>query len=640
MFAQQTSIKNISVDASLPSNLIYEVVQDKIGYLWIATEKGLLMFDGDDFTQINQLKTTTLLVQNSIIYAGLENGLFIKNKSKEQFIKSKKVVKIVSFDDEIFVATTEGLYNLKQNNLQPIKINTTIDFSVINDLIFCKNAIYIASNKGLWIVDNLLKPTTINRIITKNIISLEKFQEKVIAATLQNGLFLIAGNAIEKEISTLKNITVVKKLKNEIWVTSKTDGIEVFVLPSFTFKQKINKYNSLPTNAINNVFKDNQNTTWLATNDGLYKINAINFLIEPNLKPTIYFEKLQVNHQNRDAVLFDKNVKFLHADNNISITFKSVDISNPKKIRYRYQLADGFSPWSKNNTVQFANLSADNYKFQVQSKIANRKSAIKSFSFTVDAPFYKKAWFIFTVIISLLLIGYFSLDYYLRQLNKSHEKRIDTLKLQNRLLSLEQKALQLQMNPHFIFNVLNGIKALGNAGKINDLNSTISKFSVLLRGILQNSRKEEITLHEEIHLLKNYIELEQRMSSKNFTYSIHKSLNNMDANEILIPTMLLQPFVENCVQHAFQNNTLGQMTINFEVKHHFLNCTVIDNGIGILESKRRKENSNHTSVALKVSKERLHILSPKSAFSVKEIVTENEIKGTEVSFKIPLKTDY
>jgi sensor histidine kinase YesM len=207
-------------------------------------------------------------------------------------------------------------------------------------------------------------------------------------------------------------------------------------------------------------------------------------------------------------------------------------------------------------------------------------------------------------------------------------------------LSLEQKALQLQMNPHFIFNVLNGIKALGNSGKIEELNTTISKFSVLLRGILHNSRKEEITLREEISLLKNYIELEQRMSSKSFAYTIHTNLNNIDADEILIPTMLLQPFAENCVQHAFQNATLGEMFISFEVKHHFLYCLIIDNGIGIHESKRRKENLNHNSVALKVSKERMQILSDKSSFSIDEIVKENKIKGTKVSFRIPLKTDY
>jgi two-component system sensor histidine kinase LytS len=638
--AQQTNIKNMSVDDGLPSSLIYDLQQDEIGYLWIATEKGLVKFDGDDFEQVNQLKTTNILVKNNVLYAGLENGLFIKNKSKEQFYESKKVLKIVSIKNEIFVGTEEGIYHLKETYLQPLKINTTLDFSIINDLIFCKNSIYIASNKGLWKIDDLLNPKNTERILKENSVSLEKFQNKIIAATLQNGLYFINGNAIDKQITTLEHISSVKKLKNEIWVTSKTDGIEVFVLPSFSFKQKINKYNSLKTNSIYAVFKDKMRANWIATNEGLYKISFANQSNELNRKPTIHFENLQVNHQNIDSVLFDKNVKFLNTDNNISITFKTVDLSNPKKIKYRHKLVDGFSPWSKNNTVQFPNLAAGSYTFQVQSKIEEKKSITESFSFIIDAPFYQKAWFIFAVIISLLLISYFSLDYYLRQLNKRHKERLDVLKMQNRLLSLEQKALQLQMNPHFIFNVLNGIKALGNSGKIEELNATISKFSVLLRGILHNSRKEEITLQEEISLLKNYIELAQRMSSKSFTFTIVANLDNTDADEILIPTMLVQPFVENCVQHAFKDTTLGEVSISFEVKHHFLYCSIIDNGNGIHEAKKRKGNSNHNSVSLKVSKERLHILSPKSSFFIDEIVTENKIRGTKVSFRIPLKTDY
>ena len=162
----------------------------------------------------------------------------------------------------------------------------------------------------------------------------------------------------------------------------------------------------------------------------------------------------------------------------------------------------------------------------------------------------------------------------------------------------------------------------------------------MLRGILNNSRKEEITLQEEINILRNYIELEQRMSSKTFTYTIHTDLKNIDPEEILIPTMLIQPFVENSIEHAFQKNKLGNIIINFTIQHHYLHCSIVDNGIGIHQSKKQKKHKSHKSVALKVSKERLNILSLKSNLSINEIKQDNEIKGTKVSFKIPLKTDF
>jgi two-component system sensor histidine kinase LytS len=637
-YAQQ-NIKNISVDDGLPSNTIFDIQQDKIGYLLIATNKGLVQFDGDDFTQINKLNTHTIFVKDDAIYAGSENGLFIKNKSKEQFIKGKRVLKILLKDDELFLGTQEGVYHLKNTILEPVKINSIVDFSIINDIIFHQNTFYIASNKGLWQIDDLQNPKNIFRISTDHIVSLLAFQDNIVAGTSQNGLLLVNDTSIEKEILTLENISSIKKLKNELWVTSKTNGLEIFVLPSFSFKQKINKYNALATNTIYSVFNDRQKSTFIASDKGIYtlKNDAEN---QSFFKPTIYFENLQVNHQNVDSLFLDKKVNFSNSENNISITFKTVHLSNPKKVLYRYKLTNNFSPWSRNNTIQFPNLNAGKYSFEVQSKIDNNESDIISFSFKIDAPFYKQVWFIFAVVISFLLIGYFYLDFYIKNINKKHKERLDSLKLKNRLLSLEQKSLQLQMNPHFIFNVLNGIKALGNTNKIDELNATISKFSILLRGILNNSRTEEITLQEEITLLKNYIELEQRMSSKTFTYTITSNLNNIDPDEILIPTMLLQPFVENCVQHAFQKNDLGAIQINFKVEHGFLLCSIIDNGIGIHQSKKRKSTTKHKSVALSVAKERLHILSYKSNFKIDEIIEDTKIKGTKVSFRIPLKTDY
>jgi hypothetical protein len=457
-----------------------------------------------------------------------------------------------------------------------------------------------------------------------------------------NGIQLIDNNStVEQTIETLDNISSLAKLKNEIWVTSETDGIEVLVLPSFSFKQKINKYNSLGTNQIKNVLRDTQNTKWVSSSKGIYKLNSSSNSASNINKPKIYFESLLVNNQNVDSLLGTDNlIKFSPEQHNISIQFKSIDISNPRNIEYRFKLDTEFSSWSKNNLVQFANLNPGKYNFQVQSRNNENESTIENLSFTIDSPFYKKAWFLFSVIISLLLIAYFSLDLYIKQIHKKHQKKIRKLKLQNHLLSLEQKALQLQMNPHFIFNVLNGIKALGNSGKTDELNSTISKFSVLLRGILNNSRKEEITLKEEINLLKNYIELEQRMSSKAFTYQIITNLNNIDSDEILIPSMLIQPFIENCIQHAFESNKVGSISIEFKIEYGFLLCSIIDNGIGYSTAQKGKNNSNHKSVALDVSKERLNAISNKSSFSIKEVIKDKRIQGTEVSFKIPLKTDF
>ena len=195
------------------------------------------------------------------------------------------------------------------------------------------------------------------------------------------------------------------------------------------------------------------------------------------------------------------------------------------------------------------------------------------------------------------------------------------------------------MNPHFIFNVLNGIKALGNSGNTKELNETVSQFATLLRAILNNSREEEISLSQEISTLKNYVELEQKMSSNAFQYVFNTNTNNIDLEEILIPPMLIQPFIENAIKHGFKGKSeTGQIIIDFTVKNNYLHCAIVDNGIGYNHSK--KSTKNHKSLALKVTQERIKNLSKYSSFDISELQEQNQITGTKVEFKIPLKTDY
>lgn len=638
--AQEYTIKNFTIKDGLPSNIIFDIKQDKIGYLWIATEKGLVKYDGHDFTQITKQKTTTLFIDNQNVYAGVENGLFIKSNTDEKFLKSKKIQKIIRFKDEIIIGTIQGIYLYKNNKLQPLKINSAIDSSSINDIIIENSNIIICSSNGLFkSLKNLIK-NNLKKIFKGNFLHIEKSYNNYITVGNGNIVSVVKGDSISKKISTLSDISSMKKIKNELWITSNSNGIEIFSLPSFSFKQKINKYNSLSTNTIFNVFKDRQNTIYLASNKGFYTLQKTPFKSLLNNNPVIHFENFQVNYKNVDSLLNSKKLKLSDNERNLAFSFKTINITNPKKIKYRYALNGNFSSWSTNNTVQFPKLNPGKYNFEVQSKIGNKKSLIKSFSFTIDAPFYKQAWFVFLVIIIFLIISYISVHYYIKKIELKSDKKISKLKLENRLLSLEQKALQLQMNPHFIFNVLNGIKALGNNGNKKDLNNTISQFSVLLRGILNNSRKEEITLAEEIKLLKNYIELEQRISSKSFSYNITTNLNNIDAEEILIPTMLIQPFVENCIQHAFEKSYLGEINISFNVKYRFLYCNIIDNGIGIHHSMNKKTSTNHKSVALGIARERLFAINSKSCFKIDEIIENKITRGTKVSFRIPLKTDY
>ncbi|WP_166382027.1 histidine kinase [Polaribacter sp. 11A2H] len=635
--SQNLNLQNFSISDGLPSTTINDINQDEIGYLWIATDKGYSKFDGVNFTNYKQEKVSCIFIEKDKIYIGLKNGLLVLQNNTSTFFECKEILKIRSIHNKIILATLQGVCELKENYIQPLEINTQIDFSIINDIISKNNTIYIASIKGLWSLDKLYKPLKADKIIQENTTSLLLNNNYLIAATATNKLKIFNENTIIKSISTLEKISSIRKLNDEIWVTSNKNGIDVLEANTYIFKRKINKYNTAISSQVNTVFKDKQKSIWVGSiNNGLYKYSTE----IPTINPKVFIESVAVNYKLIDS-LNQTKLALKPNENNISFSFKTIDLKNPKNIEYRYLLNNDFTPWSSQNKVDFANLKAGNYQFVVQSKEGSLLSKKITFSFFIETPIYQKAWFIILCGAILCLLLALFVELYTRKLNKKNQQKMDTLKVKNHLLTLEQKALQLQMNPHFIFNVLNGIKALGNSGNSKELNKTISQFSVLLRSVLNNSRLEEISLQDEIDTLKNYLDLEQNMNSKSFEYHIETSLNNIDAEEILIPPMLLQPFVENCIKHAFQpNKTDAKIKLLFEVRNRFLHFTIEDNGIGFHQSKKEKLKSNHQSVALEVTKGRIQHLSKYNSFSIEEIKVQNEIKGTKVGFKIPLKTDY
>ena len=636
-YSQEQNPQNFTISDGLSSNSINDIKQDKIGYLWLATNNGYTKFDGINFINYKQEKANCIFIEDNKVYVGLQNGLLVIKNNKSTFFKSKEILKIKKIQNKIILTTVQGISELKTNYIQPLQINTQIDFSIINDIIYFKNNYFVASIKGLWKLDKLYNPTTTNQLSNKNFISFLVNNDQIIASTLENGLNIVSESFITKTISTLENNSSIKKIKNEIWVTSKDNGIEVLDANDYAFKRKINKYNTSISSQVNTVYQDKQNTIWvISRNKGLFKLNSAS----PTNIPNIFIESVAVNYKEIDSL----NIKKLHLkpkENNISFSFKTINLKNNKNIQYRYQLDKDFTSWNNQNKVDFANLKSGDYKFTIQSKEGNNLSEKVSFLFFIETPIYQKIWFLILCGAFICLLLTVFIELHIRKLNKKNQQKIEVLKVENYLLTLEQKALQLQMNPHFIFNVLNGIKALGNSGNSKELNKTISQFSILLRSVLNNSRLEEISLQDEIDTLKNYLNLEQKMNSKSFEYSIETSLNNIDLEEILIPPMLLQPFIENCIKHAFQPNKLdAKIKIYFEVKGKFLHFTIEDNGIGFQQSKKEKVKSSHQSVALEVTKERIQHITKYNSFSIKEIEEQKEIKGTKIGFKIPLKTDY
>ena len=226
--------------------------------------------------------------------------------------------------------------------------------------------------------------------------------------------------------------------------------------------------------------------------------------------------------------------------------------------------------------------------------------------------------------------------------HQTREKEVEVLKLNKDLATSQLTTLRAQMNPHFIFNALNSVQQYILQGNVIEANKYLSKFSKLQREVLNHSDQDFISLEKELEVLHLYLELEQLRFDGNFTYEI-KTDAAIDVDEIKIPPMIIQPFVENSIWHGLMPK-LGERWVHIQFEFNtdeLLVCTVTDNGIGRDASARLKQNSHgpHKSKGLSLVYDRLNILRQQygQAFEVtiKDLFDCNNVSaGTEVKLHI------
>jgi ligand-binding sensor domain-containing protein len=637
-----TGIHNISTQDH--QFRVTSITTDAQKNIWIGSKnKGIYIFRKQiDSLNMNPYTIERLHTQNGFPNNSIQK-IHIQNDTIWVLTKNAGIIKL-AYDFKNGFVKKISKFN-KNNGLKEHSITTSL---LLGNTIWygTKNGAlgFIKDNKVTHYSKVLKQRTAINAIAFNN--------ETLFLGTLGNGLWSLNNN----QISTLKplnnsylsSLNVYQLLfdeNNNLWVGSEK-GLDKLELEKATIS-KTTHYNTNDgfigiETSLNTAVKTFNNNLWFGTKNGITKYRPPkNNPLKRN--PTINFKNIEVDYQSINSLnnaIISNSIQLDPGQNNLSFTYKTVDLTHPDRIEYQWRLNEIVSDWTTTNSINFPNLKSDDYTFSILSRNAFKlESRPKTFQFHIDKPIYEKGWFIASMIGFFVLISLLSISSYIERLNKANKEKIKKLTLENHLVNLEQKALQLQMNPHFIFNVLNGIKALGNNGNIEEFNTTVSQFATLLRAILNNSRAEEISLSQEINTLKNYLALEQKMSSTVFQYTFNIDTNNIDLEEILIPPMLIQPFIENAIKHGFKEKlNTGEITVVFSVKNKFLHCAIVDNGIGYTHSQ--KATNNHKSVALKVTKERIKNLSKYSNFDIFELQENNQIKGTKVAFKIPLKTDY
>ena len=270
-------------------------------------------------------------------------------------------------------------------------------------------------------------------------------------------------------------------------------------------------------------------------------------------------------------------------------------------------------------------LNANEVKQLYEQPNPNRTSIILKWLFTVIGS----AFGIFLIVL-----------FFVKRQKKIFKKEKERIDLKTRLQEMETKAIRLQMNPHFIFNTLNSLQRIILEGNIVKANDYLSKFSVMLRRILESYDSDNISLKEELEILETYINIEKVRFGNSFEYTIHSDVKNPEA--VFIPFMLIQPIIENAIWHGLLPKTgVKKLVITFADNTGFITCKVDDNGVGI-DAKKQESllTTRKRSMALEFIKQRLSVLAEvtliKGAISItnkRNNMGNNE--GTLVELRIP-----
>lgn len=405
--------------------------------------------------------------------------------------------------------------------------------------------------------------------------------------------------------------------QGDLWIGTKGAGL--LCMNSDTIRQYTMK-EGLPSNSINSVLFDND-TIWIGTNRGIAKMNRklpgvgiekwsvenglynneVNKLVlfnkhifaatngglcffdarisgVNNYAPPVYVDSIVI--MSKDTVIYDTAVLSCN-QNDVKICYTGVSYKRTNPLMYQYKLKGLEADWKQTDqtSVQYLSLPPGNYVFKVRA-INNSgivSSSPQSFSFIIRKPYWQTAWFklVSALLVFAVIIGFI----YFFQRRLKNIKRNSYL--ENEMDRYRQKALSAQINPHFIYNSLNSVQNYilkNDALKASDY---LSRLGDLMRRILDNSQHELISLKEEIRALSLYIDIELTRFGNSFSYNIEVD-RKIALDEVMVPPLILQPFVENAIHHGLRERKEGEKRLILRVllDDGLIKILIEDNGIG------------------------------------------------------------
>lgn len=615
--------------------LFWACVRNVDGKNWFGAQEALVVMEhgefydypdrsnlpGDKITAFYKIDATSMYVGGHKGVSIYKNGQFKKLGRNVDEIGTVRDFAVL--DGVLYCASHFGVFRLIGNEYHLLDGADQVVYNIETDKF---GNLWIAGEEGLFKYrDGKITKFRLRDDPASNFINFVIHKDGILFVGSNNGLFVISD--LESEKMQIKRF-------------GKGDGILD------------------PETNLNSAFFDASGELWFGTASGLVIYKADNVQSQAiAARPVVDIVEIKLNYESfnyadysdeQTKSGFPKSLNLPHSKNNIIFSLDGISLAHHKGMKYQFYLEglnDSWSPPSEVSMLTFTSLPSGNYKLLVRAiDVDGRVSDPVEFSFQIFPPYYFTWWFILLVFGCAMLLFVFILRMREVRIREAGEK--EKLEYKARLLALEQKSINASMNRHFIFNALNSIQYFINTQDRLSANKYLTNFAKLIRKNLDSATSENntVTLEEEIDRIKLYLSLEAMRFQDRFDYNI--SVGDLDTESIIIPSMIMQPFVENSIIHGILPNESkkGQIDIRIDKNDGFLEIEIRDNGIGITNSisKKREIKGDHKSQGMEITSKRIELIQKISNNGIslegpKEIVDENGlINGTVVLIKAPL----
>jgi hypothetical protein len=596
---------------------------------------------------------------NRLYYDSLSTKMYVAKNNPGYFLhgtfypfkgsgaKSLKGNFVRRRNDDLINATTNGIYKIETDSFYPLhglvqRTNCIFETS--------KKILLLGCNNGVYELDNETGATTLLATSLNNI-RVDDINESngiLCFASRGEGLILYKDSVLQfiHESDGLCN-NIIHRLAvsgDIIWCASYSGLSKVSLgrnVPLSYSVKNVGIQEGLPSNEINDILLL-RDTLWVASKTAIsYFDQRSDF--SNNTPPLLHFTSFIIN--SRDTLLGNHS-KLPYSSNNIGIGFEALSYKSKGKITYNYSLineSDTFSSNTKDRHVEFLSLKPGKYIFSVVAiNNSGRKSegAIK-LQFEILAPYWQTWWFKITVTAILLIITILIIRQRILRIKEQESLKTDFNK---QIVQLEIKALRAQMNPHFIFNVINSIQDYILKNDSKSARRYLTKFAKLVRLILDNSVEGEVLLSEELKANTLYVELEQQRFDEKFEF-VYELDEEVDEDAVIIPSMIIQPFLENSIKHGLRNlQHQGRLLLKVTQSDSHLIIIIEDNGIGREKAfEWNKDNvSEHISRGSLITSERVSaynkIHNTLIELTISDLFDDKQNPaGTRVELRIPVR---